>query len=110
GVPILLVVVGLLTWIVGRFVMGGVFGFGTALLITCFSFMPKVLAAILALVQAMLMDTSKMTAPYQLSISAARFFDPASMSTGLYNLLGQLDPFSVWGVSLINKGVMCAGI
>ena len=108
-VPILMVVIAVFTWIVGRFIMGGVFGFGTAVLIAAYSFMPKVLASIAGVVQAMLMDTSKLTSPYQLSISAARFFDPASMSMGLYNLLGQIDPFGIWGAFLIGVGVMYAG-
>lgn len=109
GAPILLVIDGLLAWIVGRFVMGGVFEFGTAVLIASYAFMPKILASIAGVVQAMIMDTSKLTSPYQLSFSAARFFDPASMSTGLYGLLGQLDPFTIWSAWLIGVGVMCAG-
>jgi hypothetical protein len=109
GVPFLLVIVGLFTWIIGRFVMGGVLGFGTAMLIASYSFMPKVLASIVGVVQALMMDTTKLTSPYQLSISAARFFDPASMTMGLYNLLGQVDPFSVWCAFLIGAGVMYAG-
>jgi hypothetical protein len=109
AVPILLVIVGLFTWIIGRFVMGGMFDFGTAVLIAAYSFMPKVLASIIGVVEAMLMDTSKLTSPYQLSFSAARLVDPASMSMGLYNLLGQVDPFSVWSAFLIGAGVMYAG-
>lgn len=108
GVPILLLVVGVLTWIVGRLVMGGSLEFGTAILIASYSFLPKVLASILGLVEAMLMDVSKLTSPYQLSFSAARFFDPASMTMGLYNLLGQIDPFTIWGAALIGVGVMHA--
>ena len=109
GVPVLLIVVALLTWIVARFFMGGTLAFGTAMLITAYSFMPKILASVLGVVEAMMMDVSGMTSPYQLSFSAARFFDPASMSTGLYNLLGQLDPFSIWCSALIGVGVMRAG-
>ncbi|HEY2848794.1 MAG TPA: YIP1 family protein [Gemmatimonadaceae bacterium] len=109
GTPILLVIFALFIWIVGRFVMGGVFEFGTAVLIAAYSFLPKILASIIGIVQATMMDTSKLTSPYQLSISAARFFDPASMTTGLYGLLGQIDPFSVWSAFLVGVGVMYAG-
>jgi hypothetical protein len=109
GTPILLLIVALLTWVIGRFMMGGVFGFGTALLIASFSCIPKILASVLALVEGLTMDVSRMTSPYQLSISAARFFDPASMTTGMYGLLAQIDPLTVWSVFLIGSGVMYAG-
>ena len=109
GTPILLLVVALLTWIVGRFVMGGVFEFGTALLIASYATIPRVVGSIIALVEGLTMDVSHMTSPYQLTISAARFVDPASMSTGLYGLVAQADPLTVWSVFLIGSGVMYAG-
>ena len=107
--PVLLVIVALLTWIVGRFIMGGVFGFGTALMISSFACMPRVLGSIIGVVEALTMDVSRMTSPYQLTLSPARFFDPASMSTGMYGLLAQVDVTTIWSVFLIGVGVMYAG-
>lgn len=40
GVPILLLIVGLVTWIVGRFFMSSTLTYGTALLISAFSWFP----------------------------------------------------------------------
>jgi hypothetical protein len=108
-VPIGLLLVGLITWVIGRFIMGGAFAFGTALLIVSYSWFPKILGSIIGIVEGVTMDVSKMTSLYQLSISAARFVDPASMSTGMYQLLAQVDLFSIWGTVLIAIGLMYAG-
>ena len=55
------------------------------------------------------MDVSRMTSPYQLSVAASRLFDPASMSDGLYQLLGQIDVFAIWGTVLVAIGLIHAG-
>jgi hypothetical protein len=109
GVPILLLIVGLVTWIVGRFFMSSRLTFGTALLISAFSWMPRIVASVIVLVEGLTMDVSRMTSPYQLQIAASRFFDPASMSDGLYSLLGQIDVFAIWGTVLLAIGLMHAG-
>src|ERR1035437_1321264 len=109
GVPILLLIVGLVTWIVGRFFMSSTLTFGTALLISAFSWFPRLIESVIVLVQGLTMDVSRMTSPYQLQVSAARFFDPASMSDGLYQLLAQADVFSIWGTVLVAIGLMHAG-
>ena len=109
GVPILLLIIGLVTWIVGRFFMSSSLTFGTALLITSFSWFPRIIASVIALVEGLMMDVTKMTSPNQLSVSAARFFDPAAMSDGLYRLLGQIDVFTIWSKVLVVIGLMHAG-
>ena len=109
GVPILLLIVGFVTWIVGRFFMSSTLTFGTALLISAFSWIPRIVASAIVLVEGLTMDVSKMTSPYQLQVAASRFFDPASMSDGLYQLLGQIDVFAIWGTVLVAIGLMHAG-
>src|ERR1035437_91223 len=105
---ILLLIVGFVTWIVGRFFMSSTLTFGTALLISSFSWFPRLLESVIVLVQGLTMDVSRMTSPYQLQVAASRFFDPASMSDGLYQLLGQIDVFSIWGTVLVAIGLMHA--
>jgi hypothetical protein len=109
GVPIILLVMGLITWIVARFFMGGALTFGTALLITSYSWIPRILSGVIGMVEGLTMDVSRMTSPYQLSVSVARFFDPATMSNGLYQVLGQIDVFAIWGTVLMIIGLMYAG-
>ena len=107
--PILLLIIGLVTWIVGRFFMSSTLTFGTALLISAFAWFPRIVASVITLVEGLTMDVSRMTSPYQLQVAASRFFDPASMSDGLYQLLGQIDLFAIWGAVLVAIGLMHAG-
>jgi hypothetical protein len=108
GVPILLLFVALILWIVGRFFMGGALTYGTALLIIAYSSFPRIISGAISVGEGLVMDVTKLTSPYQLSISPARFFDPASMSDGAYQMLGQLDLFSIWGIVLIVIGLQQA--
>jgi hypothetical protein len=109
GVPILLLVVALFTWIIGRFFMGGALTYGGAVLITSYAWFPRLLGSIITTVEAMVMDVTKLTSPYQLSVSAARLFSPTSMTDGMYNLLGQIDLFAIWSCVLVAIGLMYVG-
>jgi hypothetical protein len=109
GVPILLLILALVLWIVGRFFMSSALTFGTALLIIAYSKFPGIIGGVVGLVEGLTMDVTKMTSHLQLTVSAARFFDPATMSTGLYTLLGQIDLFEIWSIVLIVIGLMYAG-
>jgi hypothetical protein len=109
GVPLLLLLLGLITWVVGRFVLGGTLTYGTGLLIASYAWMPKLIATVVGLVEGLTMDVSRMTSPYQLSVAVSRFFDPATMSDGLYQLLGQIDLFSIWSAFLVMVGLVHAG-
>lgn len=109
GVPLLLLLSALFTWVIGRFFMGGVFTYGTALLITAFSWFPRILESVACLVEALVMDVSRLVSPLQLQFDVARFFNPDSMSNGLYLVLGQLDVFTIWSTVLVIIGLMYAG-
>jgi hypothetical protein len=108
GVPLVLLISALVLWIVGRFFMGGALSYGTALLITSFSWFPRIIAGVISIVEGLTMDVSRLSSPYQLSVSPARFFDPAGMSDGLYQLLGGVDVFAIWGTVLVVIGLMQA--
>ncbi|MFI5232251.1 MAG: YIP1 family protein [Gemmatimonadales bacterium] len=107
--PILLLIVALITWVIGRFIMGGTFSYGAAVLITAFSWFPRILEGILVIVQGLVMDTSKMTSMFQLQGGVARFFDPDKMSMGLYSALAQIDVFTIWTTVLVIIGLIHAG-
>jgi len=61
---------------------------------------------VLALVEGLTMDVTRMTSPYQLSLSVARLLDPATTSDGMLALLGNLDVFAIWGCVLTAIGLM----
>lgn len=105
--PIVLLLLGLSTWLVGR-VFGGALGFGTGLMIASFAYVPKVLDLVLAALQSMLMDTSDWSGRYQFSLGVGRFLDP-EMNQGLLNLVGRIDLFTIWVTVLLGIGLMAAG-
>jgi hypothetical protein len=109
GVPILLMLVSLILWVVGRFFMSSTLTYGTALLILSYSWFPRLIGAVLGIVQGVAMDVSKMTEPAQVGVGIARFIDPASVSTGVYSLLSQFDLFTIWSTILIVIGLQYAG-
>jgi hypothetical protein len=108
GVPCLLLILGLITWIVGR-VLGGTLSYGTGLLIASYATMPRVIDGVLKLVQGLTLDASKMTSRFQLSASVARFLDPPTGPQGFYALLGQIDLFDIWVAFLFALGLAYAG-
>lgn len=109
GAPILLLVIALVLWIIGRFFMSSELTYGTALLITSYTWFPRIISGVVSIVEGLVMDISKMTEPGQLSIALSRFFDPASMSGGTYQLLTAVDVFAIWGAVLCAIGLMHAG-
>jgi hypothetical protein len=107
-VPCLLLILGLITWITGR-VLGGTLSFGTGLLIASYAWMPRIIDSVLGLVQGLTLDVSKMTSHLQLSASVARFLDPPTGPQGFYQLMGQIDIFSIWVAILFAVGLAYAG-
>jgi len=107
-VPCILLVLGLVTWILGR-VLGGTLSFGTGLLIASYAWMPRIIESVCGLVQGLLLDVGSMTSRFQLSASVARFLDPPTGAQGLYQLLGQIDVFSIWVAFLFAVGLVNAG-
>jgi hypothetical protein len=109
GVPILLLISALFLWVIGRFFMSSGLTYGTALLITSFTWFPRIIAAVVSIVEGLVMDISKMTEPGQLAIAVSRFVEPSSVSGGVYQLLTGLDLFAIWGAVLCAIGLMHAG-
>ena len=108
GVPIALLVLGLLAWIVAR-ICGGTPSYGTALLISAFAWVPRVVEGIVNSIQGILLDTGKMTSHYQMQLGPARFLDPATTPAWQFGLLGRLDLITLWVTVLFAIGLVYAG-
>ena len=108
GVPLALLVLALLAWIVGK-VLGGTLSYGTALLVTSFAWFPRVIESVLNSVQGLVLDVTKMTSHYQLTLSAARFLDPATASPAVLALAGRVDLITLWVTVLFAVGLVSAG-
>jgi hypothetical protein len=60
-------------------------------------------------VQALVVDTSKMTAITRLSLGPARFVDPTGQSPWLFGLYMALDLLSLWRIALLAIGLRVVG-
>lgn len=105
--PFVLLIVGLIVWLVGR-VFGAELGYGGALGVVGFAYLPKVIEMALVSVQALFLDVSALRGRYQLSWGVGRFLDPEG-NQGLLNLLGRVDLFTLWVTLLIALGLIHAG-
>lgn len=108
GMLITMVVIGTVIWLVAKFV-GSELTFQGALVVAAWSYMPRVLAAVLAGVQGLLMDPSKLNSQLAISLSPARFLDPDASNPFLYQILGRFDLITIWITILIGVGVYVIG-
>ncbi|MFI5311359.1 MAG: YIP1 family protein [Gemmatimonadales bacterium] len=106
--PCSLLLLALVAWIVGK-LLGGTLSYGTALLISSFAWLPRVVEAVINSVQGLLMDVTKMTSHYQLTLSAARFLDAATASPMMLALTGRVDLITLWVTALFAVGLVYAG-
>jgi len=106
--PVTLLLFALVAWLVGK-MFGSVMTFGMSLMVVSFSWVPKVVEQVLLSVQGMLLDTSTMTEPAQVSLGLARFLDHASTSSTVFAAAMRVDPIILWSTFLLATGFMAAG-
>jgi hypothetical protein len=102
--PIGVLIGAVFVWIVAR-VVGAKETYKGALIVIAYASIIAVLQAIVVGAQGLVLDVSSMTTLDQLSLSAARFADKATMSPALYAVLKQLDVFGIWGLIVTAIGV-----
>ncbi len=107
AMPIVLLLLGGLTWLVAR-ILGGAIGFGGGVMIASFAYLPKALELLLVLVQSFVLDASSVSGRYGYSFGVGRLLDPATTSQGIYNLAGRVDLFTFWVTALIVLGLIHA--
>jgi hypothetical protein len=103
-----MVVIGSVTWLVGKLV-GSAQTYHAALVVAAWAYMPRVIGAVLAGVQGLLMDPAKLTSQLAISLSPARFYDADATNPLLYQALGRLDLITIWVTILIGVGVYVTG-
>lgn len=106
--PILALIGALVVWLVGK-LFGSKASYTQSLVIMTYACITFVISALFTGLQALVMDMTKLTNPIQLTLSPARFADPAQMSSFLYGLLLTLDVFSLWRLALIAIGIHVIG-
>jgi hypothetical protein len=108
GIPILLLVVGLTLWLVGK-IFGAKQTFRAAMVVAAYAYVPKVLESVLAGVQGFFVDPAQLDGRYRLSLGIGRFLDPDTTSPALLGLVGRIDVFTIWVTVLLAIGLSVTG-
>lgn len=105
--PFLVIIWGLFVWLVGK-AFGAAITYSQAALIVAYSQIPRILASLLFIVQGMFVDPA-VAGLTGLSLSPARFMDPATTSAGMLQLLARADIFVIWTTLLCGLGIAVIG-
>jgi hypothetical protein len=106
--PIGLLMLGFGVWLAGKTFGAEELGFGTGVMIACWSYLPKVLEGFGVTLQGLLFDTDALSGRFQLTLGVGRFLDP-EMSAGLLSLVGRIDVFTLWVSALLGIGICVVG-
>jgi hypothetical protein len=106
--PVMLLALGIVIWIVGKFVDAKQ-TMNAAIIVAVFSYFPRIIEGIVNRVQSMLIDTSTINSRYSLSLGVGRFLDPDTTSPILLALVGRIDLFTIWVTVLIAIGIAVTG-
>jgi len=70
---------------------------------------PRLVESVVAATQALLMDESKLTSRFSVSLGLGRFLDPESTNAALLAFVGRVDLFTLWITLLIAIGLKTMG-
>lgn len=107
-VPVGIFLTGLVLWLCGK-VFDAKQQLGTAITVSAFAFMPRVLEGVISGVQGLLLDPSSLNGRFKLSLGLGRFLDPDTASPVLLALLGRVDVFTIWVTVLLVIGLSVTG-
>jgi hypothetical protein len=105
--PIMVLVTGLFLWIVGK-LFDSDQQLGDAMMVSTFSFFPKVLAVVAAALIAMYVDPSTITSQFSVTLGPGRFIDTTAQPV-LAAIAGRLDIFTIWVTVLLAIGLHVTG-
>lgn len=108
GTPVVIFVIGLMTWLVGKLVDSKQELHG-ALVVASYAMVPRIVQAIVNAIQGLVLKPDQLTALTQLSLSPARFLDPATASPVTLQLLNRFDVFTIWVTVLLAIGLYVTG-
>jgi hypothetical protein len=100
--------VGLFLWLVSKMV-GAVESLGDALMISVYSYFPRLISGILMAIQAAVLPDEKLKGIASVTLGPARFMDPAKTSAGMAAMAGRLDLFIIWSTVLLVIGLRVKG-
>lgn len=108
GTPIAIFLIGLVMWMVGKFVDAKQ-SLNAAIVVATFSYVPRVVEGIVSRIQGLFIDPASLNSRYSLSLGVGRFLDPDTTSPILFGLVGRIDLFTIWITVLIAIGIAVTG-
>lgn len=108
GLVVAMFVIGIFTWISAK-IVGAATGFQQALVIAAWSYFPRIIGAIVAGVQGLVLDTSNFTSTMSFSLSPARFMDPATANPIMMQIANRFDLITIWVTILLGIGIYVTG-
>lgn len=106
--PLMLLALGVLLWVVGKF-FDSKQTLNAACVVATFSYVPRVVEGIVNRVQGLLIDPSAIDSRYSLTLGIGRFLDPDTTQPILLGLLGRIDVFTLWVTILLGIGLAVTG-
>ena len=103
--PILL---GLLLWVVGKF-LGSKAEVGQMLMVGTYGMFPRVLESVIGAAQTLFLPEEALNSRYALQLGPARFLDPDASNPLLLALAGRADLFTLWITVLFGIGLAVLG-
>ena len=104
GAPLAIFFTAIFIWLVAK-VVSGKLSFGQSMVVSTFAWIPRMVGALLAVVQVLLMDTANATNVFSLGFSPARFMNPDTTNPKLFAIIGSFDVFALWQTVLIGIGI-----
>jgi hypothetical protein len=107
-VPIGIFFTGLFLWLFGKLVDAKE-SLRTAVIVAAYAFVPRIVEAVLNVVQGLVLDSSSLTSHYAVSLGIGRFLNPDTTSPIALAILGRVDFFSIWITVLLAIGLSVTG-
>ena len=105
--PVIVLVTGLILWIVGK-LFDADEPLGDAMMVSTFSFFPKILAVVAGALIAMFADPAGITSQFSVTVGPGYFID-ATTQPILAAVVGRLDIFTIWVTALLAIGLHVVG-
>lgn len=100
--------VGLVLWIVGKFVDAKE-DLKAACMVATYAFFPRIIESVINIVQGYFLDPASLNGRYRISLGVGRFFDPDKVSPVLLAIVGRIDVFTIWVTVLLAIGLAVVG-
>ncbi|MGI8510087.1 MAG: Yip1 family protein [Gemmatimonadaceae bacterium] len=97
-------IVGVVLWIVGKFVDAKE-DIKAACMIATYVFFPRIIEFLVNIAQGFLLDPASLNGHTRLSLGVGRFFDPDTVSPVLLAVVGRIDLFTIWVTVLLAIGL-----